>query len=129
MQTMAVQLGGKVIPGDKREFGYAEVEIPETSILLRDIEDRVEQGRTLLDVWMSHGDQVSELPGKFKIIACTDNCAITGMADEQRKFYGLQFHPEVSHTRQGLRILERFIIDICQSPSGQPKILLMNKLN
>jgi len=114
MQTMAVQLGGKVIPGDKREFGYAEVEVSASSVLLRDIDDRVEREKILLDVWMSHGDQVSVLPDKFKTIASTDNCPITGMADEQRKFYGLQFHPEVSHTRQGMRILERFIIDICQ---------------
>jgi GMP synthase (glutamine-hydrolysing) len=113
MQTMAQQLGGAVIPGDKREFGYAEVEVPESSTLLKNIEDRVKEGKVLLDVWMSHGDQVSELPKSFKIIASTENCRITAMADDTRHFYGLQFHPEVSHTRQGMRILERFILDIC----------------
>ena len=83
----------------------------------------------LLDVWMSHGDQVSELPPQFKTIASTDNCPIAGMADEKRQFYGLQFHPEVSHTRQGKRILERFVFDICGcKPIGQQKILLKNKL-
>ncbi len=115
MQTMAQQLGGKVIPGEKREFGYAEMEIPQTSILFTHIEDRIaDNGKVLLDVWMSHGDQVSELPENFKTIASTENCAITAMADESRHFYGLQFHPEVSHTRQGMRIMERFILDICK---------------
>lgn len=114
MQAMAQQLGGKVHPGDKREFGYAQVAIPVASTLLQGIEDHLtDEGLGLLDVWMSHGDQVSALPTQFKIIASTDNCSIAGMADEARHFYGLQFHPEVSHTLQGLRIMERFIIDIC----------------
>ncbi len=114
MQTMALQLGGKVEPGEKREFGYAQVGIRDTSRLFADIEDHLtEDGLSLLDVWMSHGDQVSVLPRSFKTIASTSNCPIAGMADEQRKLYGLQFHPEVSHTRQGLRILKRFILDIC----------------
>ncbi len=113
MQAMAQQLGGKVAVGKKREFGYAEVALRESSQLLENIEDHVTDGLSLLDVWMSHGDQVSVLPPQFKIIASTSNCAINGMADENRRFYGLQFHPEVSHTRQGLRILERFILDIC----------------
>jgi GMP synthase (glutamine-hydrolysing) len=113
MQTMALQLGGKVEPGVKREFGYAEVAIRESSHLLENIEDHMSDGLSLLDVWMSHGDQVNILPPQFKTIASTSNCPINGMADENRKFYGLQFHPEVSHTRQGLRIMERFILDIC----------------
>lgn len=115
MQTMAQQLGGKVESGEKREFGYAQVALRDTSHLLQGIEDHLtEDGLSLLDVWMSHGDQVSALPHQFKTIASTSNCPIAGMADEERKFYGLQFHPEVSHTRQGLRILQRFVIDICE---------------
>jgi len=118
MQTMAQQLGGAVDTGAKREFGYAQVAVREPSRLLEGIEDHLtEDELSLLDVWMSHGDQVSALPTQFKTIASTSNCSIAGMADEQRRFYGLQFHPEVSHTRQGLRILERFVIDICSCKS------------
>lgn len=114
MQTMAQQLGGQVVPGTQREFGYAKVTQVATSTLLAEIEDHVsETGKSLLDVWMSHGDQVSQVPSEFKIIASTDNCEIAAMADEGRHFYGLQFHPEVSHTSQGLRILKRFVLDIC----------------
>lgn len=114
MQTMAIQLGGKVDPGTKREFGYAQVALREPSHLLEGIEDHLtDDGLSLLDVWMSHGDQVSALPKFFKTIASTSNSPIAAMAEEQRKFYGLQFHPEVSHTKQGKRILERFIFDIC----------------
>lgn len=114
MQTMAQQLGGKVDPGIKREFGYAQVAIPEPSLLLEEIEDHLtDDGLSLLDVWMSHGDQVSVLPSQFKTISSTPNCLIAGMADDERKFYGLQFHPEVSHTCQGFRILERFLLHIC----------------
>lgn len=114
MQTMAEQLGGKVDPGIKREFGYAQVALRESTQLLEGIEDHLtDDGLSLLDVWMSHGDQVSALPKLFVTIASTSNCPIAGMADEKRRFYGLQFHPEVSHTRQGLRIMERFILDIC----------------
>lgn len=119
MQTMAEQLGGKVHPGDKREFGYAKVAIHESSHLLKGIEDHLtEEGLSLLDVWMSHGDQVSVLPKQFKTIAKTNNCPNAGMGDDERKFYGLQFHPEVSHTRQGKRILERFVLDICGCKSN-----------
>jgi GMP synthase (glutamine-hydrolysing) len=114
MQTMAQQLGGKVMPGDTREFGYAQVTIMPPSILLNDIDDEItETGAALLDVWMSHGDHVSEVPLGFKAIAGTKHCPIAAMADEKRHFYGLQFHPEVSHTRQGKRILQRFLLDIC----------------
>lgn len=114
MQTMAQQLGGKVEPGAKREFGYAQVALREPSALLNGIEDHLtDDNLSLLDVWMSHGDHVSALPRLFKTIASTTNCPIAGMADEERRFYGLQFHPEVSHTRQGQRIIERFVSEIC----------------
>lgn len=115
MQAMAKQLGGEVTGGGKREFGYAQVALQAPSILLNQMEDHVSSdGLSLLDVWMSHGDQVSQLPRSFKVIASTDTCPIAAMADEDRHLYGLQFHPEVTHTRQGKRILERFIHDICR---------------
>ena len=113
MQAMALQLGGKVETGGKREFGYAQVALREPSSLLQNIEDCVVNGASMLDVWMSHGDHVSELPAAFNTIASTSACSIVGMADEKRRFYGLQFHPEVSHTRQGKRILEHFVLNIC----------------
>lgn len=114
MQTMAQQLGGKVESSDKREFGYAQVTKLVSSALLDQIEDGVSaDGVSLLDVWMSHGDHVIELPPAFTAIASTENCPIAAMADESRRFYGVQFHPEVSHTRQGGRMFERFILDIC----------------
>ena len=114
MQTMAAQLGGKVAASDHREFGYAQVRARHHSQLLSDIEDHVnEQGHAFLDVWMSHGDRVDELPEGFHCIASTDNAPLAGIADESRGFYGLQFHPEVTHTRQGQRILERFVHEIC----------------
>lgn len=115
MQTMAQQLGGKVFSVEKREFGYAQVTKQASSPLLEGIEDHLsEDGKALLDVWMSHGDQVISLPPNFSIIASTESCAIAGMADEERKLYGLQFHPEVSHTRQGMRILNHFVKNICE---------------
>ncbi|MFN5746425.1 MAG: glutamine-hydrolyzing GMP synthase [Methylococcaceae bacterium] len=114
MQTMADQLGGKVEACAHREFGYAQVRARGHSRLLRDIEDHITpEGYGLLDVWMSHGDQVTGLPEGFKLIASTESAPIAGMADEQRRFYALQFHPEVTHTNQGYRILSRFITDIC----------------
>lgn len=114
MQAMAEQLGGKVSAGEKREFGYAEVTVLDASALFHLIEDSVnEKGVSLLDTWMSHGDHVSVLPPDFKAIASTPSCGIIGMADEARRFYGLQFHPEVSHTKQGVRIIKRFVNDIC----------------
>jgi len=114
MQTMAAQLGGRVEPGDVHEFGYAEVRARGHSALLEGIEDRVnEHGHGLLDVWMSHGDRVVELPAGFRTIASTADVPIAGMADESRKFFALQFHPEVTHTKQGTRIYERFLHGIC----------------
>jgi len=114
MQAMAAQLGGKVEMGKMREFGYAEVRARGHTALLKDIQDRVNgEGHGLLDVWMSHGDKVIELPAGFKLMAATDSCPIAGMADENRKYYGVQFHPEVTHTVQGKAILERFVRQIC----------------
>lgn len=114
MQTMAAQLGGVVETSSHREFGYAQVRARGHSALLRDIEDHTSpEGYGLLDVWMSHGDRVTTLPSGFHAIATTDSTPYAGMADETRRFYGVQFHPEVTHTRQGARIIKRFVLDIC----------------
>ena len=119
MQTMAVQLGGDVISSNIREFGYAELRLHGDSQLLSQIEDRVTpQGLALLDVWMSHGDKVTVLPPGFKVICETEHAPIAGMADESRHWYGVQFHPEVTHTVQGLRILKRFVLDICKADAN-----------
>lgn len=115
MQTMAEQLGGKVASSDQREFGYAKVALTETSELFREIEDSInEAGRPELDVWMSHGDKVVAIPSDFTTIAVTPTCPHAAMANEAKRFYGVQFHPEVTHTKQGARMLERFVKDICQ---------------
>ena len=114
MQTMAAQLGGRVEPGRVREFGYAEVRARGHSKLLEGIQDRVgEKGEGYLEVWMSHGDKVTEMPPGFRLIASNDACPIAGMADESRRFYAVQFHPEVTHTKQGRAIYTRFVHDIC----------------
>ena len=114
MQTMAAQLGGQVEIADTHEYGYAQVRARGHTALLRDIEDHTSpEGWGLLDVWMSHGDRVVSLPPGFIVMASTEAAPIAGMADESRRFYGVQFHPEVTHTRQGKRILRRFVIDIC----------------
>ena len=114
MQTMAQQLGGKVESGTKREFGYAEVRAHNHTKLLEGIEDfKGEDGEGMLKVWMSHGDKVSELPPGFVVMASTPSCPIAGMADERRRFYAVQFHPEVTHTVKGREILQRFVLDIC----------------
>ncbi len=114
MQTMAAQLGGEVEPGKVREFGYAEVRARGHSRLLEGIQDRVnERGEAFLDVWMSHGDKVTALPPGFKLIASNPACPIAGMADENRRFYAVQFHPEVTHTKQGRAIYTRFVHEIC----------------
>ena len=114
MQTMAQQLGGRVEPGVRREFGYAEVRARGHTRLLEGIEDaRNAAGHALLKVWMSHGDKVVEMPAGFGLMASTDSCPIAGMADEERRFYAVQFHPEVTHTPQGAIILRRFVLDIC----------------
>ncbi|BCX81020.1 GMP synthase (glutamine-hydrolysing) [Methylomarinovum caldicuralii] len=126
MQTMAAQLGGRVEPALKREFGYAQVRIRGHSRLLEGIEDHTTpDGEALLDVWMSHGDRVVEVPPGFQVICLTEDAPIAGMADEARRFYGLQFHPEVTHTRQGQRILGRFVHDICGcEPVWTPKNII-----
>jgi len=114
LQTMAEQLGGKVQSAEKSEFGYAEVEVTTPSKLLDGIEDRfADNGKAQLDVWMSHGDKVVEPPAGFEIIAVTESAPVAAMADESRNLYGIQFHPEVTHTLQGQRILERFVKIIC----------------
>lgn len=114
MQTMTEQLGGKVESSDHREFGYAQVRARGHSKLLNQIEDHLSvEGFGLLDVWMSHGDRVVELPDGFKMIASSDGAPIAGIANEDKGFYALQFHPEVTHTKQGKRILSRFVLDIC----------------
>ncbi len=114
MQTMAGQLGGRVAPSSHREFGYAQVRIAGPCRLLDGIEDHADaSGHGLLDVWMSHGDRVEALPDGFHAIAATDNAPFAGMADDERGYYGLQFHPEVTHTRQGQRIISRFVHEIC----------------
>ncbi len=113
MQTMAEQLGGKVESSGKREFGYAEIEVHGPSKLFKGIQDRVDGDARYLDVWMSHGDKVTELPAGFDVIAGTASCPIAAMADEKRKFYGVQFHPEVTHTLQGKEIFARFVHEIC----------------
>ena len=114
MQTMAAQLGGQVENSRVREFGYAEVRARGHSRLLEGIQDRINgEKHGLLDVWMSHGDKVTALPPGFKVIASNKATPIAGMADEARKFYGVQFHPEVTHTHQGGAILGRFVHEIC----------------
>lgn len=114
MQLMAAQLGGSVESSNKREFGYAEMRARGHSELFRGIEDRRNgEGHGLLDVWMSHGDKVTTLPPGFKLIGSNPSTPIAAMADEERKFYAVQFHPEVTHTLKGKDILGRFVRDIC----------------
>jgi len=110
MFTMAVQQGGQVQASTHREFGYAEVRAHGHTKLLDGIEDfSTPQGHGMLKVWMSHGDKVTALPPGFKLMASTPSCPIAGMADEARGYYGVQFHPEVTHTLQGKALLERFV--------------------
>ena len=114
MQTMAQQLGGRVTPSREREFGYAEVTVTGASRLLDQLADRRNYaGRAVLDVWMSHGDRVEALPPGFVSTAATGTIPFAAMSDERRRFYGVQFHPEVTHTPQGARLLERFVREIC----------------
>ena len=116
MQTMAQQLGGRVEGHHLREFGPASVRARGHTRLLADIADfTTADGHGMLDVWMSHGDKVTQLPPGFKLMASTESCPIAGMADESRRFYAVQFHPEVTHTRQGRAILERFVLTICEA--------------
>lgn len=116
MFTMAVQLGGQVAPSHKREFGHADVRAHGHTALLDGIQDyATPMGHGMLKVWMSHGDKVTELPAGFKLMASTESCPIAGFADEARHFYGVQFHPEVTHTVQGRALLNRFVLDICKA--------------
>ena len=114
MQTMAIQLGGDATSAKKAEFGFAKIRARNHSKLLSGINDeKNSDGHELLDVWMSHGIEVTKLPSGFELIASTDNCPIAGFANQKKHYYGLQFHPEVTHTKQGNKILKRFITDIC----------------
>jgi len=115
MQTMAVQLGGDARSAKKAEFGFARIRARNHSKLLSGISDEINsEGHGLLDVWMSHGIEVTKLPNNFELIASTDNCPIAGFANNKKNYFGLQFHPEVTHTKQGIQILERFVTTICQ---------------
>lgn len=114
MQAMAAQLGGAVESSEKREFGYAKVKIDRAEKLFADIEDHVDEaGNAHIDVWMSHGDKVTKLPPNFVCLGSNESTPIVAMADVSKNFYGVQFHPEVTHTRQGRRMLEHFVLDIC----------------
>ncbi len=118
MQTMAHQLGGTVTSGHQREFGPATVLVQGPTALLGGLSDHTTpDGQDTLQVWMSHGDQVSTLPLGFQRMASTDSCPMAGMADEARRFYGVQFHPEVTHTQQGKAMLDRFVLNICGARS------------
>ncbi len=114
MQTMAEQLGGNVEGSDIHEFGYAQVKVEGNSRLLHEVVDHIDQeeGR-LLDVWMSHGDKVTAIPDGFELMASTESCPIAGMFNAEKDFYGIQFHPEVTHTLQGMRMFEHFVLEIC----------------
>lgn len=115
MQAMAEQLGGKTIGSKKHEFGYAQVRMDRESRLFDGIKDHVDaDGKSRLDVWMSHGDKVGQAPEQFTVVASTDTCPIAAMAWEEKRFYGVQFHPEVTHSLQGTALLKRFIVDICE---------------
>ncbi len=111
MQALAEKLGGEVEESNHREFGYAQVNVENDSELLDGLTD--EPTKNALDVWMSHGDRVTKLPNGFTVIASTDSAPIAAIENQQKKIYGLQFHPEVTHTKQGKLILQRFVHDIC----------------
>ncbi len=115
MQTMAEQFGGCVENSVVHEFGYAQIRTHGHSRLLKDIRDHIdhEDGSSLLDVWMSHGDKVDQIPPGFELMASTASCPIAGICAEEKRFYGIQFHPEVTHTLQGKRIFEHFVLEIC----------------
>ncbi|RQW62313.1 glutamine-hydrolyzing GMP synthase [Vibrio viridaestus] len=114
MQTMAEQLGGKVAGSNEREFGYAQVQVAGESALFAGLQDALTaEGAPLLDVWMSHGDKVVEIPSDFVQIGKTDTCPFAAMANEEKKYYGVQFHPEVTHTKQGMKMLENFVLGVC----------------
>lgn len=113
MQTMAMQLGGLTETSTHREFGYAEVSLRNPTALFDHLNDDATTSQTTLDVWMSHGDKVTRLPDNFQITGMTSTCPIAAMSDESRRFYGVQFHPEVTHTKCGQKLLQNFVVDIC----------------
>lgn len=113
MQTMAEQMGGKVEASNVREFGYAQITVETKSPFFDGISDHQNHGKTQLDVWMSHGDKVTKLPEGFELVASTPSCPIAAMQNVAKKFYGIQFHPEVTHTLQGMRLIERFVRELC----------------
>ena len=114
MQALATKLGGKVSESDHREFGLAHVSVQQENKLFAHAHDEVnENGQHILDVWMSHGDKVTVLPPGFTAIASTPSAEFAAIADFEREIYGLQFHPEVTHTKKGKEILSSFVIDIC----------------
>jgi GMP synthase (glutamine-hydrolysing) len=129
MQTMAVQLGGEARSAKKAEFGFAQIRARNHSKLLIDINDEINsEGHGILDVWMSHGIEVTKLPQDFELIASTDNCPIAGFANNKKNYFGLQFHPEVTHTKQGIQILERFVTTICQCEKNWTTKNIINDL-
>lgn len=113
MQTMAMQLGGLTEASDHREFGYASVELKAADALFAKLNDDLNAPQAKLDVWMSHGDKVTKLPPHFSVTGVTPTCPIAAMSDETRRFYGVQFHPEVTHTKSGLELLKNFVVGIC----------------
>ena len=115
MQTMAAQLGGAVVASDEREFGYAEINTTD-SLLLNGLNDAPDLSIALLKVWMSHGDRIESIPDGFKAIASSQNSPYAAMEDVERRYFGLQFHPEVTHTLQGKIIIDRFLHEICECP-------------
>ncbi|MBV1777263.1 glutamine-hydrolyzing GMP synthase [Burkholderiaceae bacterium DAT-1] len=127
MQWMAQSLGGKVEAGEKREFGYAAIQARHHSKLFEGLSDHVDAaGNAFLDVWMSHGDKVTQMPAGFHVIADTPSCPIAAMADEDRKFYAVQFHPEVTHTKRGTEMLHRFVLHVC---GAQPSWTMPNYID
>jgi len=129
MQTMAVQLGGEAKSSKKAEFGFAQIRARNHSNLLTDINDEItSQGHALLNVWMSHGIEVTKLPKDFELIASTDNCPIAGFANSEKNYFGLQFHPEVTHTKKGIQILERFVTTICHCEKSWTMVNIIDNL-
>mgnify|MGYP002226099787 CR=1 FL=1 len=121
MQTMAMQLGGLTETSDHREFGYASVLMDNPTALFAHLND----GDNKLDVWMSHGDKVTRLPENFQVTGTTPTCPIAAMSDENRRFYGVQFHPEVTHTKKRFGIIDEFRGEhfVVAKPNGQQKAL------
>jgi GMP synthase (glutamine-hydrolysing) len=125
MQAIAKQMGGEVEESNQREFGYAQVNVESDSELLAKLSDQ--SGKKVLDVWMSHGDRVAKLPNEFKVTASTDSAPIAAIENREKRLYGLQFHPEVTHTKQGKQILGRFIHDICGCGSDWTSVNIVHE--